>query len=117
MRLSTAIDQADRMRPNNVARPEKVLSLYKLECQLHEMMGEEIPDWDLDNDDPELSAPNQFARLYPLYLMAFIDHEQEETDLYEIDSITANNELAEYKAWYRRNNRHTEEIKFKGVFI
>ena len=117
MRLNKAIERADRMRPNTVSRIDKAYALLKLESEFLEMMGEDLPEWDLDSDDPELCAPEQFARVYPLYLMAFIDHEQEETDLYQIDMITANSEIAEFKAWYRRNNPQHTDVKFKGVFI
>ena len=118
MRITEAMDRADRMRPNAVHQYDKRLSLYKLECQFADMMGLDEPTWELDsNEDYDLLIPDPHSQVYPYHLMAFIDFAQEETDLYQIDMIMANQELSDVQSWWRRNNREKDDTKFKGVFI
>ena len=116
MKLREAIDRADRIRPNAVHQDDKRLALYKLECDVAEMMGEELPEWDPD-DDCDLLMPDPHSEIYPAHLCAYIDWAQEETDLYQIDMFMANQTMAEAKAFWRRNVRQDEDIKIKGVFV
>ena len=118
MRVNEAIDRADRLRPNAVNYFDKRLSLYRLEMEIAEMMElEEMPEWEDAEGDYELLVPDPHSEVYPLHLLAYIDHVQEETDLYQIDMITANQALAEVKAWWRRNNKEQKDIRFRRVFI
>ena len=116
MRKSEAIDRADLMRPNAIPRPEKETWLDELEAEFQEMMGIEEREIEAD-DDPELLIPDPQAQVYIACLLPSIDWYQEETDLYQIDMIAANQKLAEVKAWWRRNNRQTKDIRFKGVWL
>lgn len=117
MTITEAMDRADRIRPNAVHPHDKRLSLYKLEAQIAEMMGVDVPEWTDDEDDYELLVQDPYSEVYPMHLCACIDWVQEETDLYQIDMITANQAFTELKAWWRRNNRQMEDIHYKGVFI
>ena len=117
MTISEALDRADRMRPNAVHYDDKKRSLWKLETQFAEMIGDEIPDWTNEEEDYELLIPAPYDQSYVYHLMAFIDHAQEETDLYMIDSAMANQETKEAMAWYRRNVRQHTDTRFRGVFI
>lgn len=118
MRLTNAIDYADRMRPNTVPRPEKAQCLYKLEMEIAEIMETEKPDWSRAKaEDPELLLPEPWAGLYPQYLAAFIDYYQEEIDLYQVDSIMANQSLMEWKSAYRREHRSETDTRFRGVWV
>ena len=117
MRLSQAIDWADQIRPNTILKEEKIPVLLKLETEIAEMMDVDPPQWGNPADDPELLIPDTHAIVYPYMLLPFIDHYQEETDLYQIDMITANQTLAETKAWWRRHHRQSEDVHFKGVFF
>ena len=54
MRLSEAIEAADRIRPNVVDIQDKRRCLLELETEIAELMGEPDPEWDYDADDPEL---------------------------------------------------------------
>ena len=117
MRLSQAIEMADRMRPNVLLKEEKIIPLYKLETEIAQIMGEEAPEWDTTAEDPELLAPDEHFMLYPYTLLPYIDHYQEETDLYQIDMITANQALADFRAQWARTHRHADTTQIKGVFI
>lgn len=118
MRITEAMDRADRMRPNAVHQYDKRLSLYKLECQIAEMMGVDEPEWEMDsNEDYELLVPDPHSQIYPFHLMAYIDFAQEETDLYQIDMIMANQALADVQSWWRKSHRQKDDVQIKGVFI
>ena len=116
MRLHEAIDMADRMRPNNVALPDKIRCIWRLEREFSEMMRTEVPEWEIDDDDPELLIAPPHDQVYYMYLLPFIDFAQEEMDLYQVDSMAANQILSEVKSMYRRGHR-ADTATLKGVFI
>lgn len=103
MRMTEAMDRADRMRPNAVHYEDKKQALWELESQFAEMIGEDIPDWD-NGDDPELIVADPYSIVYVLSLMAFIDFAQEELNLYQVDAMMANEKQAEVRALYRRHH-------------
>lgn len=117
MTIRDAIERADRIRPNVVHEDDKRLELYKIEAQIAEMMEQDIPEWTDPEVNYELLLPEPYAQVYPLSLCAHIDYVQEETDLYQIDMITANQAMREAQAWYRRNNQEVNDTRFTGVFI
>lgn len=117
MRLHEVIDTADRMRPNSVHFEDKVREVYRLEREMAEMMEEEVPVWDLATEDPLMLVGSPHDQVYALYLLPFIDLQQEETDLYQVDSIAANAALSEVKAMYRRGHEPVNHTMIKGVFI
>lgn len=117
MTIRDAIDRADRIRPNAVHPYDKRLELHKIESQISEMMEVEEPEWPDSEEDYELILQDPYSEVYVKSICAYIDWVQEETDLYQIDMIMANQAMAETKAWYRRNNREKGNTKFKGVFI
>ena len=114
MRLKEAMDRADRMRPNAVHFDDKMQALWELESQFAEMIGEDIPDW-TEGDDPELIVADPYSIVYVLSLMAFIDFAQEETDLYQLDAVMANEKQAVVRALYRRHHPDRQP-QIKGVF-
>lgn len=114
MRLSEAVDRADAIRPNPILIEEKRNWLRQLESDIAEMMETDLPEWTM-TDDPELLLPEPKDYLYPLYLLPYIDLWLEETDLYQLDIIQANQSITEIKAWWRRNNR-SQKKQYKGVF-
>lgn len=118
MRLSEAIEAADRIRPNVVDIEEKRRCLLELETGIAELMGETDPEWDYDTDDPELLIPENYAGVYIYWLLPFIDYIQEETDLYQLDAITANERLNAFKTWYMRTHKTgVTTPQIKGVFL
>lgn len=117
MRLHEAINAADRMRPNSVGEPDKISAIYRLERDFAEMMEVDPPEWDLDEEDPELLIAAPHDQVYPVYLLPFIDIMQEEIDKYQADSVASNQMLAEVKSAYRRGHRFTKNTQLKGVFI
>lgn len=114
MRMSEAMERADRLRPNAVHFEDKRQALWELESQFAEMIREDIPNWE-NGDDPELIVADPYAIVYVLSLMAFIDLAQEETDLYQLDAPMANEKQAEVRALYRRHHRDRQP-QLKGVF-
>ena len=115
MRLSEAVRRADMMRPNTVPDQAKRDWLMQLEAEFAEMMEEELTLL-TEQDDPELLMPSPHDVVYHMYLAPFIDMYQEEMELWQMDSINANQAVAEAKAWYRRNNQKETPL-IKGVFI
>jgi len=118
MRLSKAIERADRMRPNNVPEPDKKQWLWLIETEYAEMMGQDVPEWTAF-EDPELILPAQFEQVYIYYLAAHIDHYQEEIDLYQIDSMMAAQLDDNIKRWWARNGETKTAVpeRIKGVWI
>lgn len=118
MRVSEAIIKADRMRSNAVPDPDKRAWLLQLETEIAECMKKPVPVWGED-EDPELLAPDPFTQFYVVYLAAWIDYYQEEMDLYQIDTIMANNMISNFKSWYTRNHKSEDNNipKIKGVWI
>lgn len=115
MRLSEALFQADALRPNAIGPETKKAWLWRLEMELAEMMDEEPPIFS-EFDDPELLMPDPFSNIYPLYLAPYIDFVNEETDLYQLDTIESNAVLSDAKKWWRRNHKKKCDTKIKGVF-
>lgn len=116
MRLHQIIDIADARRPNNVPKPDKIRKVWQFETEIAEMMETDFPEWDLDTDDPEMLIKAPHDEIYILYLLPYIDSQQEEMDLYQADAIIANQAITEFKALYRRSYQHTPRY-IKGVFI
>lgn len=115
MRMREAMDRADRMRPNAVHFDDKKQALWELEAQFAEMIKEDIPDWSDEDADPELIVADPYSIVYVLSLMAYIDFAQEETDLYQLDAVMANEKQAEVRALYRRHHSD-KQPQIKGVF-
>ena len=117
MRTHEAIERADAMRPNSIPRPDKDRWLWQLEMEFAEIMGQEIPEMGPD-EDIELLLPDPKAYVYVLYLLPFIDLYLEDTDLYQIDMIQANNMITEVKTWLSRTGQKEQTAyRIKGVFI
>ena len=119
MRLSEAVRRADKMRPNTVPDPEKKTWVMQLEGEFAEMMGLDMPEPPQefeDQIDPELLIPAPYDIVYPLYIAGYIDFYQEEAELWQMDTIVANQAVAEAKAWYRRNHGK-DNPQTKGLWV
>lgn len=118
MRISEAIELADMLRPNTVPFPEKVRHLHKIEAEVAETMEVDIPEWaDVKTEDYELLAGDPYTELYTNSLAAFIDYYQEETDLYQLDSIMANQAMSDWKSWRTRHHRSENNTRIRGVWV
>lgn len=115
MNIINAIDRADMLRPNAIPEPEKYAALWKLEAEVAEMMETDLPEW--EGEDHELLMPDPYSEMYVACLLPEIDLMQEEMDLYQIDSIAANQKKSEAMAWYRRHNKVKHKDRVRGVWI
>lgn len=103
MNIKKCIAMADELRPNTIPDETKAGYLYKLEAEIAEMMGEEVPEntWP---EDREMLMPAPHDDIYHLYLCAMIDSANQETNLYANDMQMANAAIKDAKAWWRRRN-------------
>ena len=106
MTLLNAIAAADAMRPNDIPNDVKASWLYELEADLAEMMEIDAPENPFP-EDAQLLVSSPRDGFYALYLCAKIDHVLQDFDLYANDAAMADGAIAEFKAWYRRHNRHS----------
>ena len=88
--------------------------LYKLEAEIAEMMGVDIPEntWP---DDSEMLMPAPHDDIYHLFLCAMIDFANQETSLYANDMQMANAAILDAKAWYRRHNVPTSKANWRTM--
>lgn len=111
MTILTALDEANKLRPNDAHDEIKVSQLMQgLEGDVAELLNVDCPEYELDTesqdpDDMELLMPYPYDNIYTLYLMAMIDLANEETALYENDMAVFNAAWARARAWVRRQNR------------
>lgn len=111
MTILTALDEANKLRPNDAHDDIKVSQLMQgLEGEVAELFGLTPPEYtydptDEDPDDMELLMPYPYDDIYRWYLCAQIDLANEETALYENDMAVFNAAWARARAWVRRQNR------------
>lgn len=107
-----AIAAANASRPNMIDDTRKAEWLMEIDAQVAERMGVEEQEnkWPAEQD---LLMPSPHAEMYVLYLMAKIDLENEEFELYQDDAMVANNAAAEAYAWYRRTHRYHKNTSIK----
>lgn len=104
MKVNAAIVQADKLRPNTFTDEQKYNWLMVLEAQVAEMMEKETPKNTFPGMNIELIMPYPYDNIYPLYLAAMIDYYNQETALYQNDSVIFEEAKRDAFAWYRRNN-------------
>lgn len=114
MRVREAIIKADAMRPNKADEAEKARWLLSLETEFSEMMGLEMPEFNMETMQRELSVPFPHDECYPLFLAAQIDARiNHDADMYAADKQMADKAIADAKAWYRRGNRPEKRDNWK----
>ena len=112
MKLSEAIIQADRLRPNAIDDVQKAIWCYEVEAAVAEMMGTEAPE-NTYPGDAELLMPSPHDGVYPLYIAAKIDYYHEETALYQNDSAMFEEAFARARAWWIRTHRPAKSRNWK----
>ena len=111
MTLLTALDMANKVRPNAAHDDIKIKLLFQqLEGNVAEMAGLDPPgeayEYDAaDPDDVELLMPFPYDDIYLWFLCAQIDLMNEETALYEDDMAMFNFSWQRAQAWFRRNKK------------
>ena len=104
MTINNAIAKANKLRPNTFTDEQKYNWLMVLEAQAAEMMEKETPKNTFSDMNIELLMPYPYDNIYPLYLAAIIDYYNQETALYQNDSVIFEEAKRDAFAWYRRNN-------------
>ena len=122
MTIAEAIEKADVIRPNALTHDLKLMWVQKVNSQMAEFMGEDIPwpitedEYDEDAGATELIVPDPYDELYIWYLCAMIDIAQEDTALFGNDMQLYNAANSEFRRWHRRGNPHIHKDRIKGVF-
>ncbi len=112
MKLSEAITQADRLRPNAIEDMQKAIWCYELEGEIAAMMGVEAPE-NVYPCDAVLLMPRPHESVYALYIAAKIDYYNEETDLYQNDLAVFEDAFARARALWIREHRPKKSLKWK----
>ncbi|MCQ2439772.1 MAG: hypothetical protein MJ074_08425 [Oscillospiraceae bacterium] len=102
MRLLEAIEEADRIRPNEIRHETKALYIYELEGEIAEIMEAPMHQPDFP-DYTELLVPKPFDTLYQWFLAARIDLENQDNEQYVIDRAAFLDGLNAFRAWWARN--------------
>lgn len=95
MTIQQAMDKADRMKPNMMPEEDKIGFLSEIEGKIHEEIimthehtaeEETRPEYDSDTDPTtEMLVPAPYDMIYVYWLMAQIDHLNQEMDKYNND--------------------------------
>ena len=101
MTIEKALDLADQLKPNMMSRQVKIGFLNEIDqliwnelVMTHEHTEEEEtkPEYDIDTDEgTELIVPTPYDMLYVYWLMARIDHLNQEIDKYNNDRALFDN--------------------------
>jgi hypothetical protein len=115
MHLLQAIEHADAVRINSIDDARKASIVIELEGEIAELMGEDAPVNPYPSD-AELLMPAPRDNIYELYLMAMIDLENEDTQLFQNDYAAAQSAIADAKAWWRRHHRQDNSKNYyRGI--
>jgi len=124
MTIQEALDMADQLKPNMMARPLKIRFLNELEGMIHEEIlmkhehttaEEERPEYDTETD-PEtvLLVPAPYDMLYVFWLVSRIDYQNMEMDKYNNDRALFENAYRQAADWWNRTKmpiQKTREIR------
>lgn len=112
--VTSAIRQADELRPNVLSDEHKAVWLHQLDSTLSEYMQAEAPEntWPADR---ELLMPAPYDNIYELYLAVMIDFAQQDFKLYSVDQTVYEAALAEARAWWRRG--HIPKVNTGGAML
>ena len=112
MTIQQALDQADQMKPNMMARELKIWFLQEIDQQIykeillkhaHEAEQEVMPAYDEDSDPGTvLLAPEPYSKVYKYWLMTKIDEQNLEWDKYNNDRAMYENAYNELHDWWNR---------------
>lgn len=119
MTLLTALDMANKVRPNAAHDDIKIKLLFQqLEGSIAEMAGFDPPGEDYEYDasnpvDVDLLMPFPYDDIYLWFLCAQIDLMNEEAELYQNDMEMFNACYSRAQAWFRRNKRTPRKNNWK----
>lgn len=112
MNIQEALDLADQLKPNMMARQVKIAFLQELDQKIykeillkheHEEEQEVLPEYDTDTDGgTELLVPDPYGMVYVYWLTQKIDLLNQETDKYNNDRAMFENAYNEMHDWWNR---------------
>ena len=110
MKLKTAIEQADALKPNAFTNEQKTAWLNECEglvqTEIFLWANEQIIvyDWATDQDTELLESPPH-DKIYWTYLTAMIDFANGEYEKYQNTMQMFNNNYREFMRWFANNYR------------
>lgn len=118
MTIREAIEQVDRLKPNQYGEQDKIAWLSKLDgrlyretVQTHETAAADFQGYPETVDlETELLAAWPYDELYRWYLEMMIDDADGETVLYNNSAAKFNTTLAAWQAWYNRENMPVQRV-------
>ena len=114
MTAQEAIQEADSLRPNVLDDSQKAEWVYKLDCEIAELMKQDKPEF-VWPDDSELLMPSPHDDIYPMYLVAMIDFFNQDTALYQNDMEMFQQALDDAKSFYRRHNNPKDKRNWRTI--
>lgn len=121
MTIQEALDLADQMKPNMMARPVKLRFLSELEGMIHgELLmqhwhrrdEEERPVYDTETDPgTELLAPAPYDMVYVYWLESRIDEQNQEMDKYNNDRMLFENAYQQLSDWWNRTKMPVRRVR------
>lgn len=112
MTIQHAINLADSMKPNMMTTPVKIGFLSEIEGKIHEEIimthahtaeEETRPEYDEDTDtSTEMLVPAPYDMVYVYWLMAQIDHLNQEMDKYNNDRSLFEDAYGNYADYVNR---------------
>ena len=114
MTINEAITMADEMKPNMMNIPAKIRFLNEIEGKVHaEVIMKHVhtteeetqPHYDVDTDpETEMLVPAPYDMLYVYWIMAQIDHLNQEMDKYNNDRSLFENAWGNFTDWWNREH-------------
>ena len=121
MTIQKALDLADQLKPNMMSAPVKIAFLSEIDQMIwtelvmthaHTDAEETKPAYDTDTDPgTELLIPEPYDMLYVYWLMARIDHLNQEIDKYNNDRALFDNAYEQASDWYTRTHMPIQKIR------
>ena len=118
MTVNEILAQADRLRPNNIDRLQKIKYLSTVDKYIYENIikpragGEGIacPEYGERDGGAVLLAPSPYDELYLYFLEAKIYYETREIKKYANSMAMYNQTMSEYMAWYFGGHPQRENV-------
>ena len=121
MTLQEALDQVDEMKPNMMSRRLKIKYLTIIEQMIHSEIvmkhthepEEEAKPVYTEDSDPgtPLIIPDPYSEVYPNYLIAQIDRQNQEDARYNIDIAKFEEAYGTMSDWYTREHMPIQKTR------
>ena len=121
MNIQKALDLADSMKPNMMAKPVKIAFLQELDQKIykeillkhkHEEEEENMPEYGDGDEGKDLLVPAPYDILYMYWLMSKIDLLNQEIDKYNNDRALFENAYEEMSDWWTREHMPLTAMPF-----